>query len=362
MTDTTLNYYLCRGTNADRLTFTPNPGTPAAGPDLGVLFFTYDTVALYAWDGAAWQAIAGSVTSVAVSGGTTGLTTSGGPITSSGTITIAGTLAIANGGTGQTSAANAINALLPTQTGHSGEFLTTNGSAPSWAGAGTGTVTSVAVTSSDITVGGSPVTTSGTITLALPATGATAGSFGSATKASTFTVNASGVLTASGEATVTPAVGSITGFGTGVATFLATPSSANLASAVTDETGSGLLVFATSPTLTTPNVGYAVGDGYKLSSSGIVTETGTTRTLSATDNGVVLYFTNGSGITLSMASGLGAGFSCVVLQGGAGQVTFSANSQTMTVAGGLTKTAYVGAMATIIAAAANTFFISGTLA
>jgi hypothetical protein len=43
--------------------------------------------------------------------------------------------------------------------------------------------------------------------------------------------------------------------GTGVATFLATPSSANLAAAVTDETGSGVLVFATSPSLTTPVLG-----------------------------------------------------------------------------------------------------------
>lgn len=42
----------------------------------------------------------GSVTSVDVSGGTTGLTTSGGPVTTSGTITIAGTLAVSNGGTG----------------------------------------------------------------------------------------------------------------------------------------------------------------------------------------------------------------------------------------------------------------------
>ena len=42
----------------------------------------------------------GSVTSVDVSGGTTGLTTSGGPITAAGTITLAGTLAVANGGTG----------------------------------------------------------------------------------------------------------------------------------------------------------------------------------------------------------------------------------------------------------------------
>lgn len=49
----------------------------------------------------------GTVTSVNVSGGTTGLTTSGGPITGSGTITIGGTLAVASGGTGATSAANA---------------------------------------------------------------------------------------------------------------------------------------------------------------------------------------------------------------------------------------------------------------
>lgn len=45
----------------------------------------------------------GTVTSVDVSGGTTGLTTSGGPITAAGTITIAGTLGAANGGTGLTS-------------------------------------------------------------------------------------------------------------------------------------------------------------------------------------------------------------------------------------------------------------------
>lgn len=43
--------------------------------------------------------------------------------------------------------------------------------------------------------------------------------------------------------------------GTGIATWLTTPNSANLAAAVTDETGSGLLVFATSPVLTTPNLG-----------------------------------------------------------------------------------------------------------
>jgi hypothetical protein len=44
----------------------------------------------------------------------------------------------------------------------------------------------------------------------------------------------------------------ITSFGAGVATFLGTPSSANLAAAVTDETGSGSLVFGTSPTIASP--------------------------------------------------------------------------------------------------------------
>jgi hypothetical protein len=56
----------------------------------------------------------GSVTSVAVSGGTTGLTTSGGPITSSGTITLAGTLAVANGGTGVTTSTGSGNTVLST--------------------------------------------------------------------------------------------------------------------------------------------------------------------------------------------------------------------------------------------------------
>lgn len=50
-------------------------------------------------------------------------------------------------------------------------------------------------------------------------------------------------------------VANISGLGTGVATWLATPSSANLVAAITDETGSGSLVFATSPTLVTPLLG-----------------------------------------------------------------------------------------------------------
>jgi hypothetical protein len=64
-------------------------------------------------------------------------------------------------------------------------------------------------------------------------------------------------------ATLTNATGlpistGVSGLGTGIATFLGqTPTSANLATLITDETGSGALVFATSPTLVTPTLGVA---------------------------------------------------------------------------------------------------------
>lgn len=64
----------------------------------------------------------------------------------------------------------------------------------------------------------------------------------------------SGTLT---NCTGLPVSTGVAGLGTSVATFLATPSSANLASAVTDETGSGALVFANTPTLVTPVLGVA---------------------------------------------------------------------------------------------------------
>ena len=68
-----------------------------------------------------------------------------------------------------------------------------------------------------------------------------------------------GALGTPASATLTNATGlpiatGVSGLGTGVATFLGTPSSANLATAVTDETGSGSLVFGTSPTVNNPTI------------------------------------------------------------------------------------------------------------
>jgi len=121
---------------------------------------------------------------------------------------------------------------------------------------------------------------------------------------------ASGVLT---NTTGLPISTGVDGLGTGVATFLATPSSANLAAAVTGETGTGALVFANTPTLVTPDIGAATGTSLTL--SGDLTINGTTTTINSTtltvdDKNIVLgdvvtpsdLTADGGGITLKGAT------------------------------------------------------------
>ena len=82
--------------------------------------------------------------------------------------TLTGTIEITNGGTGQTTANAAFNALVPSQTSNTGKYLTTDGTNTSWAtvSGGSGTVTSVAATAgTGISITGSPITTSGTLNI-----------------------------------------------------------------------------------------------------------------------------------------------------------------------------------------------------
>jgi hypothetical protein len=92
-------------------------------------------------------------------------------------------------------------------------------------------------------------------------------------------------------------------------------------------------------------------------------QTGTSYTLLAADNGKIVTLNNAAAITLTIPSGLGAGFSCLVIQLGAGQVTVVAG-------GGATLNSYSSfvdlggqyAMGTIVAPTANNFILGGQIA
>lgn len=86
--------------------------------------------------------------------------------------------------------------------------------------------------------------------------------------------SAGSVATIDGTQTLTNksiAIGQITGLGSGIATWLVTPSSANLASAITDETGSGLLVFGTAPSISGATLTTSSVNGVTLTTGGAAT-------------------------------------------------------------------------------------------
>jgi hypothetical protein len=103
------------------------------------------------------------------------------------------------------------------------------------------------------------------------------------TPASATLTNATGLPIATG----------VSGLGTNVATFLATPSSANLAAALTDETGTGANVFATTPTLSNPTI-----TAY-LETAPAIVNSSTAQTI-ALASGTVLSYTLTGNCTFTM--------------------------------------------------------------
>lgn len=148
-----------------------------------------------------WQTVSGlgTVTSVNVSGGTTGLTTTGGPITAAGTITIGGTLAPTSGGTGITSFsvgdllfANTTTQLDKLSIGAAGYLLYSNGTAPAY------------INPASVTIGAATNLAGGT-TNAIP--------YQSGVGTTTFLASGTGVIAASGGApayTMTPSLTQVT--------------------------------------------------------------------------------------------------------------------------------------------------------
>jgi len=150
--------------------------------------------------------------------------------------------------------ATSINGLTVSTT--TGTLTLVNGSTLATAGAFSTTLTATATTNVTLPTTGTLATLAGTETFT--------------NKTLTSPTLTTPVLGTPSSGTLTSCTGlpistGVSGLGTGVATFLATPSSANLISAITDETGTGALVFANTPTLVTPVLGAATGTSIVLS-------------------------------------------------------------------------------------------------
>jgi hypothetical protein len=302
----------------------------------------------------------GTVTSVSGTGTVNGLTLTG-TVTSSGNLTLGGTLSV--------NLASDVTGTLPVANGGTGLTSGTSGGVLAFTAAGT-IASSTALAANALVVGGgagaapSSITTGTGVVTALGVNTGSAGAF--VVNGGALGTPSSGTLTS---CTGLPVSTGISGLGSNVATWLATPSSANLAAAVTDETGTGALVFANTPTLVTPvlgtptsgNLSNCTADGTNAVGYRNIPRSGSAKTTSYTlatgDVGEFIEVGSGGSITIPDAT-FATGDVVSVFNNTSGNITITCTITTAYIAGTdsdkATVTLATRGVATIL-------FISGTV-
>ena len=205
-------------------------------------------------------------------------------------------------------------------TNNSGNTRFVNGTDGFTLGGGN-TVRSLGITGGDMTFTGA-----GTATISFPSSTSTLATLALAETFTNKTLNSpvlvtpalgtptAGVLTS---CTGLPISTGVSGLATGVATFLATPSSANLASAVTDETGTGALAFATNPSLTKPTMVGTVQVVTAMAAQALDGSLGNmfTRTLAASETFTQSNFTTGQNFIVTVKQGSGTSYTVTWFSG-----------------------------------------------
>lgn len=252
-------------------------------------------------------------------------------------------IAISDGGTGETTANSALNALLPTQTGNSGKVLKTDGTNTSWA---SDADTGITQLTGDVTAGpgnGSQVATLATVN-------SNVGSFGSSTSIPSFTVNGKGIITAaSGNAVIAPA-GTLTGntLASNIVTSSLTSVGTLAAVTVTGEVTAGNVnvTSSTAPTngmflITTNTLAWSINgtNEMRLTSSALSPSTSDGNALGTSvlmwadlflASGGVINFNNGN-VTLTHAAGS-------LTLGGSGAATLALGTNSITMTGSIAAT------------------------
>lgn len=165
---------------------------------------------------------------------------------------------------------------------------------------------------------------------------------------------ASGVLT---NCTGLPVSTGVSGLAAGIAAFLATPSSANLGTALTDKTGTGSNVFATSPTLVTPQLGEATATNLRRGAP--VSKT-SSFSVATTENWLIC---NGAGIVVTLPDASAYAGREIMFKNISANAVISDASNVVPLAGGAAGTALLaasaGAWATVVSDGTNWIIMQG---